>query len=138
LNYGHHEEAFSQFRVAAELVPKSPVPYQEYAAALAANGLDQEAAAQYTQALRRSPNPTQFRASVLYALAVIELKNSESAEGTSHLREALAIDPQAPNYHAALAGALRQQGRTQEADEQMRLEAAVEQRIPAKHAQVHD
>ena len=46
-------------------------------------------------------------------------------EGEGHLREALQIAPQTLSYHGMLAVALRQQGRTQEADEEVHLEAGV-------------
>jgi hypothetical protein len=41
----------------------------------------------------------------------------------------LQIAPQTLNYHALLAQALTHQGRTQEADEEMRLEASIRQRF---------
>ncbi len=59
-------------------------------------------------------------------------EHSQSAEGESHLREALQIAPQTRGYHAMLAQALRQQGRTQEADQEMRLE------MNLRNAAVHE
>jgi cytochrome c-type biogenesis protein CcmH/NrfG len=62
-------------------------------------------------------------------LAGIELKQSEFSEATDHLREAVQIMPQSLNYHSALAQALRHQGLTKEADEEMRLEANIRLRF---------
>jgi tetratricopeptide (TPR) repeat protein len=123
---GHYEDAFREFRITAQLRPKDPAAYREYAEALVGVGRDEEAATEYAKALNYSASPTPYRAFLLYRLGTIDLKYSKSVAGEAYLREALQIAPETLNYHAALAEALRQQGRTQEADEEMRLEASVQ------------
>lgn len=125
-NYGRYEEAFREYRINTQLRPKDPSAYGEYAESLGGVGRDQEAATEYAIALHWAPTPTPYRAYLLYRLATIEVKHSKSLESEGHLREALQIAPQSLNYHAILAEALRQQGRTQEADEEMRFEASVQ------------
>ena len=95
-NFGHHEEALQEFRITTELWPGSPLAYESYAAALAQIDRDQEAETIYKKALQYSPGNTPARSSMLYRLAIIEVKHSETADAASHLREALQIDPQGP------------------------------------------
>jgi tetratricopeptide (TPR) repeat protein len=102
---------------------------EAYARELAESGRDEEAIAEYFHALRWSPDATPFRAFILYEMAGSEVKELRFAQAASGLREALQICPQTRDYHALLAQALRQQGHTQEADEQMRLEADVRQQL---------
>jgi protein O-mannosyl-transferase len=128
-NFGRHEEALQEYRVTTELWPGSPMAHEAYAAALAEINRDHEAETEYRKALEYSPGHTASRSSILYRLAMIEVKNSNPGDAASHLREALQIDPRALNYHAALAQALRQQGREQEADEEMRMEVSVDQQF---------
>ena len=129
---GDYEGAFREFRTTLQLAPGGPFIYGSYADALAEAGHDEEAAREYAAALHWSPKSTPYRAFLLYRLATIETKHSQSAEGESHLREALQIAPQTRGYHAMLAQALRQQGRTQEADQEMRLE------MNLRNAAVHE
>jgi Tfp pilus assembly protein PilF len=62
-------------------------------------------------------------------MAQIELKRSDYPEAAGHLREAVQIAPQTLNYHSLLAQTLTWQGRLKEADEEMRLEASIRQRV---------
>jgi len=72
----------------------------------------------------------QFREDFLLSeIAGIELKNSQADAAAAHLHEALQIAPQMVNYHAMLAEALNLQGRTVEAEEQMRLEAGIRENV---------
>ena len=139
-NYGHHDEALREYRLSTQLWPESPLAYESYAAALAEIGRDVEAEAEYAKALQYTPGPTRARASILYRLAMLEVNRSESEQAAVHAREALQIDPLAPNYHAALAQALRQQGREQEAEDEMRSEAGVrkQQRFLPKRPTLQD
>jgi Flp pilus assembly protein TadD len=57
------------------------------------------------------------------------LKRSEFPEAAAHLREAVQIAPHTLNYHSLLAQALTQQGNTQEAAEEMRVEAGLRQQF---------
>jgi protein O-mannosyl-transferase len=127
--YGRHEEGLREFKITTELSPQSAAAYERYGAALAEIGRDDEAMAEYAKALHWSTRPTLFRAFLLSEVAEIELKRSEFPEAAGHLREALQIAPQTLNYHALLAQALSQQGRIEEADEEMRLEAGIRQRF---------
>jgi tetratricopeptide (TPR) repeat protein len=127
--YGRYDEAFREYRITTELQPKDPTAYGSYAEALTEVGRDEDAAAEYTKALHWAPRPTPYRAFLLYRLASINIKYSKSAEGEGYLREAIHIDPQAPSYHSILAEALRQQGRTQEADAEMLAEASVQKSL---------
>ena len=96
-----------------------------YADALAEDGDDKEAASEYRKALHWSAEPTPYRAYLLYRLATIEINYSDAVEAATHLREALLISPNARDYHAMLAQALRRQGRRQEADQEMKLEVSL-------------
>lgn len=133
-NYGRHEEAFQQFRLIIEMAPRSPFGYENYAAALAESGRDEEAADQYQEALDRTSGPTPFRGMLLYHLAMIETKHSQSSLAIEHLRAAVQIDPQNPSYHMGLGEALREQGHLHEASEELRLQAELrrqaDQQIP--------
>ena len=127
--YGRYEEGLREFRIVIELSPQSSEAYERYGAALAEIGRDDEAKAEYAKALRWSTHPIPFRAFLLSEMAQIELKRSEFPEAAGHMREAVQIAPQTLNYHSLLAQALSQQGHTQEADEEMRLEASIRQRV---------
>jgi len=129
------DEALREFLVNIELLPESPVGYQDYATALAQVGRDEEAATQYRRALELdSGGPTHLRASIFYRLAGLELQHSKLEEAEGCMREALAIDPKAMNYHARLAQVLKQQGHEQEADEQMKLEASLKEQFIRRHS----
>jgi cytochrome c-type biogenesis protein CcmH/NrfG len=78
--------------------------------------------------LQLYPDSAQIRASVLSELAEVELKHSQFPDAAAHLRQALQIAPQMPNYHALLAQALIHEGRNDEADAEMRLEVVNRQR----------
>jgi len=121
--YGQYERCYQEYRIAANLWPREPTIHGSFADALDEEGRDEEAAAEYAKALYLAPRPTPYRAYLLYRLALIELKFSKSAEGESHLREAVQLAPQIPSYHAVFAQALRQQGHTREADQEMQLQA---------------
>jgi protein O-mannosyl-transferase len=127
-NYGRHDEAFQQLHLMTELAPQLPFGYEAYAAALAEVGRDQEAAAQYQKALEVIPGPTPFRGIVLYHLGMIEIRNSQALQAVDHLRAAVQIDPQNSNYHKGLAQALREEGRMNEASEELRLVTDLRQR----------
>jgi tetratricopeptide (TPR) repeat protein len=127
--YGRHEEGLQEFKICTELAPRSATTHGHYGMALVEMGRDDDAKAEFAKALQLSPRPTEFRAYQLSQLAGIELKESEFSEAAGHLREAVQIAPQSLNYHSALAQALRHQGLTKEADEEMRLEASIRLRF---------
>jgi tetratricopeptide (TPR) repeat protein len=127
--YGRYEEAFREFRITEELRPQDPVAYGSYAEALSEVGRNEEAAAEYEKALRWAASPAPYRAFLLYRLASIKVKESDAVAGEGYLREAIRIAPDAPSYHAVLAEALRRQGRVQEADQQMLVEAGVRKNL---------
>ena len=127
--YGRHDEGLREFRIATDLSPRSAASHYAYASALSEIGRDAEAAEQYELALHWSPGPTPFRAFLLSEIAEIELRNSQVDAAAAHLREALQIAPQMVNDHAMLAEALNLQGRTAEAEEQMRIEADIRQNV---------
>jgi tetratricopeptide (TPR) repeat protein len=136
--YGRHEEGLREFRIASDLSPRSAPSHYAYASALSELGRDTEAAAEYERALQSSPGPTPFRAFLLSEIAEIELKNSQADAAAAHLHEALQIAPQMVNYHAMLAEALNLQGRTAEAEEQMRLEAGIREHIVREQRAFHE
>lgn len=126
--YGRYEEGLREFKINTELSPKSAAAHERYAAALAQLGREEEARAEFATAIQLSVRPTPFRAFLLSEMAEIELKRSQFPQAADHLREAVQIAPQTMNYHALLAQALAPQGRTKEADEEMRIEAGIRQR----------
>jgi hypothetical protein len=126
-DYSRYEESFQEYRTTSKLWPRDPRIHGSFAEALGGIGRDEEAAAEYAKALELAPGPTPYRAFLLYRLATIAVKDSKFVEGEGYLREAVRIAPHTPSYHAVLAHALRQEGREQEADEQMRLEASIPQ-----------
>jgi hypothetical protein len=130
--FGRHEEGIREFKITTELSPNSAGAYERYGAALAEIGRDDEAMTEYAKALRWSSPQSPFRAFLLSEMAAIELKHSEFPEAADHLREALRITPENLNDHAWLAQALSQQGRTKEADEEMRAEVGIRQRLLQK------
>jgi tetratricopeptide (TPR) repeat protein len=131
---GHRDEALREFRVTTDLSPRLASAHNNYGTALAEIGRDAEAETQFALALRWSRDKNPFRAFLLYELAEVELKHSDAVDATNHLQEAIQIAPQAMSYHALLAQALRQQGRRQEADEQMRFEASIRAELPRTSA----
>ncbi len=120
--FGRYDECFAEFRIASKLWPWEPTIHGSYADGLISLGRDEEAAAEYTKALQLSPKRTPYRAYLLYRLGTIRVEESKFTEGEACLREAVEIAPDTPSYHALLAQALREQGRAQEADQQMKLE----------------
>jgi tetratricopeptide (TPR) repeat protein len=127
--YGRHEEALREFKIATELAPQSATAHETYGAALAEVGRDDEAMVEYKTALRVSNRPAPFKAFLLSEMAQVELRHSEYSEAAAHMQEAVRLAPETLNYHALLAQALNNQGQTQEADEEMRLEAAIRRRV---------
>jgi protein O-mannosyl-transferase len=127
--YGRHEEGLREFKIGTDLAPRLPAAYEDYATALAEVGRNDDAIAEYNKGLQWSPGPTPFRAFLLYEVAEVELRCSEYPEATGHLSEAVQIAPQTLNYHSLLAQALTQEGRIEEADDAMRLEASIRQRF---------
>jgi hypothetical protein len=129
------EQALREFVVNIELWPDLELGYENYGAALAQVGREEEAAAHYRKALQLDHyGPTHLRASMLYRLAALDRKLCKLEEAEACLREAIAIDPQAMSYHALLAEVLRERGRGEEADEQMRIEASVKAQFVREHS----
>ncbi len=127
--YGRREEGLREFKAVTELLPESPAAYERYGAALAQIGRNDEAVAQYAKALQYASRPTAFRAFVLSETAEIELGRGEFPEAAGHMREAVRIAPQTLNYHALLSQTLAHEGRTGEAEEEMRLETGIRERV---------
>lgn len=134
-SYGRCEDALPEYRIAAELAPNNPTSYGSYGEALSIVGRNEEAVAQYAKALQITPRSSPYRPFLLYRLAAIKVSDSEPVEGEAYLREAIQLDPFSPNYHAILADALRQQGRTNEASQEMQLQAIL-QKNPSHAAAV--
>jgi hypothetical protein len=129
------EKALREFLVNIELMPESPLGYENYGAALAQVGREEEAATQYRKALQvDTGGPSHFRARILYRLAELDLQHSKLDEAESCLREVLDFDPNAISYHALLAQVLKQRGQEQEAAEQMKLEAGVREQFIRQHS----
>ena len=124
-SFGHWDEGLREFNTVTELSPHSARAHERYGAALAEVGRDNDASAEYSEALRWSPGATEFRAFLLSEIAEVELRQSKLPEASRHLQEAIQIAPDALSYHALLAQALTGQGRTEEASQEMRLEAGV-------------
>lgn len=129
------EEALREFLINTQLAPDSALDRENYATALAQAGQDEEAATEHKTALQLdSGERTHLRAIILYRLAGLDLNHSKLEEAESCLREAIAIEPNAMSYHALLAQVLKQEGRENEADEQMKLEARVKEQFIRQHS----
>jgi tetratricopeptide (TPR) repeat protein len=126
--YGRTEEALREYKITAELEPQSPAAHEWYAGTLAELGRDEDAMAEYEKALGLSGPTSTFRSYILSRMADLEIKHSDFPKAVLHLREAVQLSPESPDYHTSLARALGHEGQTQEADEQIRLEAALRQR----------
>ena len=126
--YGRFSEGLNEFQFVTELSPHSAKGHERYGAALAQLGRATEAKQEFQSALQWSPDATPFRATILFELAELEMKRSEIAEATGHLREAVQIAPNTLNYHALLAQALKDTGHAEEADLQMDVEATLRRR----------
>lgn len=133
------EQALNEFRVNTELFPESALDHENYATALAQAGRDEEGVTQHRMALQLDSGvPSHLRATILYRLAELDVKQSKLDEAENCLREVLAIDPKAMGYHALLAQVLKQRGHDQEADEQMKLEASVREQFIRQHSAPRD
>jgi 4-amino-4-deoxy-L-arabinose transferase-like glycosyltransferase len=133
------DKALREFLVNIELMPELPLGYEQYAAALAQVGRDEEAATQYRKALQvDTGGPSHFRARILYRLAELDLPHSQLDEAEGCAREAVQIDPNAISYHALLAQVLKQRGHGEEAAEQMKLEVSVRQQLIRPHSAPRD
>jgi Flp pilus assembly protein TadD len=128
-NYGRHDEGLREFKFVTELSPQSANAHERYGAALAELGRDDEARVEYEAALHCAPGPPESHAFLLSEAAQLEMKHSEFAQAAEHLQEAVQLAPDTLNYHGLLAEALRQEGRTGEAGEQMQVEATIRRRV---------
>ena len=122
---GKHEEALRQLQIMTELSPRWSFAHYSYGGRLVETGREDEAAAEFAAALRWSAKPNSLRAHILYELATIEIKHSDPAQAADHLRQALQIAPEEMTYHDLFARTLRQQGREQEAEQEIQTEARV-------------
>ena len=127
-NYGRTEEGLREFKFVTELAPRSANAHERYGAALEQLGRDDEARAEFNAALGCPPGPPESRALLLSEAAQLELKRADFSDAAAHAREAAKLDPDALNYHALLAEALRQEGRLADADEQMQAEMDLRRR----------
>jgi hypothetical protein len=132
-DYGRHEESLREFRILTEMSPNSPGIHERYGEALAEIGREKEALTEYQTGLSvSSSRPAPLRARLLSEMGELEMKHSELPEAEAHLREAVTLAPQTLNYHGLLAQALSQQGEKEEADEEMKLETSIRQRVFAE------
>lgn len=128
VGYGRIEEANREFWITTELAPQDPAAHDWYGGTLARLGHDDEALAEYQKALGLKPPSVPQRAYILSQMAELELKHSNYQEAATHLREAVQLSPETPNYHALFAEALSREGQTQEAQKEWQIEASVQQR----------
>jgi protein O-mannosyl-transferase len=129
------DAALREFRVNIELGPQLELDYVNYATALDRAGLDEQAITQYKRALELDPGgPSHLRATILYRLATVDLRQSKLEEAERCARETLTIDPKARDYHRLLAEVLAQQGRGREAALPMELEAGVKKGFVRQHS----
>ncbi|HXC33599.1 MAG TPA: tetratricopeptide repeat protein [Verrucomicrobiae bacterium] len=129
LNAGRKEEGLREYRIMTEIAPQAPESHEYYAGTLADVGRYDEALKEYQKALDLSERSPGFHAYTLSRMAALELKLSEYQKASDHLREAVQLSPQAPDYYALLAQALSSEGQTKEAEEATRVEAGLRQRV---------
>lgn len=125
---GRKEEGLREYRIMTQIGPEVPEAHKYCAGALADVGRYDEAMAEYQKALDLSEHFPGFHADTLSKMAALELKLSEYRKASDHLREAVQLSPQAPDYYALLARALSSEGQTKEAEEATRVEASLRQR----------
>jgi tetratricopeptide (TPR) repeat protein len=126
--YGRQEEGLREFKTVVELAPRSANAHERYGAALAQIGREEEAQAEFETALQCTSGRPDFRGFLLSEMAQLEMKHSKFTEAAAHLTEAVQLAPGILNYHALLAEALTREGRTQEAEAEMRVEAGIRQK----------
>jgi protein O-mannosyl-transferase len=129
LNAGRTEEGLREYEIMTEVAPDVPESHEYYAGTLASVGRYDEAMAEYQKTLDLSTKSPGFHAYTLSRMAALELKLSEYQKASDHLREAVQLAPQAPDYYALLAQALNFEGQTKEAAEATRVEASLRQRV---------
>jgi hypothetical protein len=123
-NYNLREQALEEYRTVIRLQPNLPDPYEQYATSLSEMGRTDEALVEFEKSLERVPARSPWRGHLLYRIANIESERSELDAAEAHLREAVAVAPEALNYHYALAEVLRKQGHPAEVDDLLRIEAS--------------
>lgn len=127
LNYGRTSDSLREFRQITVELPYVATACEEYAAALIEAGKPEEAALQLKKVIEYSRKRTPFRAFALYRLGNLEVSQNQLESAAAHLREAISIEPEMPNYHGALARVLRLQGFSEEADKAYAQELRIRQ-----------
>jgi protein O-mannosyl-transferase len=122
--HGRHDDSRLQYESLVRLAPGSAEAW----AILGMDYADQIRLQEARDTLRRALGLTRLGSGlqkrVLYRLGVVELGLNELEAAESHLRRAIAADPEGWNFHATLAEVLRRQGRAAEAEEEMGKETA--------------
>jgi len=110
-------------------LPSSVRAHSNYATALQEAGRTDEAAGQFSAALRLNPKSAKTHVNV--AALLMEKGNLDEAQ--THFEHALRIDPNNAEYHSGYAYVLEQLGR----DEQAAAESEASIRLAPKSAQAH-
>jgi tetratricopeptide (TPR) repeat protein len=114
--------------IAADL-PTSVRAHANYATALQEAGRTDEAAGQFSEALRLNPGSAKTHVN----LAALQMEKGKLDEAQAHFEDALRIDPRNAEYHSGYAYVLEQLGR----DEQAAAECEASIRLAPKSAQAH-
>ncbi|HEX4653316.1 MAG TPA: tetratricopeptide repeat protein [Candidatus Udaeobacter sp.] len=110
-------------------VPSSPRAHSNYATALQETGRPDEAAGEFSHALRLNPTSAKTHVSLASLLA----GQGKLDEAEAHFAKALQVDPNNAEYHSGYAYVLEQLGRDQEAAGE--CETSI--RLAPKSAQAH-
>jgi tetratricopeptide (TPR) repeat protein len=110
-------------------LPSSVRAHSNYATALQEAGRTDEAAGQFSAALRLNPGSAKTHVN----LAALLMEKGNLDEAQTHFEQALRIDPNNAEYHSGYAYLLEQLGH----DEQAAAECATSIRLAPKSAQAH-
>jgi tetratricopeptide (TPR) repeat protein len=114
--------------IAADL-PTSVRAHSNYATALQEAGRTDEAAGQFSEALRLNPGSAKTHVN----LAALQMEKGKLDEAQAHFEDALRIDPRNAEYHSGYAYVLEQLGR----DDHAAAECEASIRLAPKSAQAH-
>lgn len=133
--YGQHERAIQEYEEIARFAPYSEDVFANLGMDYDDQGRLPEARDALARAVVLARRGSSLRTLVLFRLGAVESKLGELDSAERHLREAIALDPDGWNFHAALGEVLRRQGREAEAAVQSKYEEEARRRQISRRRQ---